>query len=34
MTYSELIKELYAGDSKYVAPWEVKKIIGWRARQF
>ena len=33
-SYSELIKELYAGESKYVAPWEVKKIIGWRARQF
>ena len=33
-SYSDLIKELYAGESKYVAPWEVKKIIGWRARQF
>ena len=29
-----MIKELYAGEAKYVAPWDVKKIIGWRARQF
>ena len=33
-SYSDLLKELYIGDSKYVAPWDVKKIIGWRARQF
>lgn len=33
-SYSELIKEFYLGDAKYVAPWDVKKVIGWRARQF
>ena len=32
--YAELLRDMYMSDAKYVAPWVVKKIIGWRARQF
>lgn len=33
-SYAELLRDMYLTDQKYVAPWDVKKIIGWRARQF
>ena len=32
--YAELLRDMYMSDNRYVAPWDVKKIIGWRARQF
>lgn len=32
--FSELINDLYLGESGYVAPWDVKNVIGRKAIQF
>lgn len=34
IAYSELLNDLYVGESPYVAPWDVKNIIARRAIQF
>ena len=31
MAFSELVSEIYAGETSYVAPWDVKNIIGRKA---
>lgn len=32
--FSELLTEMFVGESPYVAPWDVKNVIARRAIQF
>jgi len=34
IAFSELVNDMYEGESSYVAPWDVKNIIARRAHQF
>lgn len=34
MAYSDLLNDMYVGENRYVAPWDVKNIIARRATQF
>ena len=34
LAFAELLLELYAGTSSSVAPWDVKRVVAQKARQF
>jgi hypothetical protein len=34
LAYAELLVELYAGTASSVAPWDVKRVVAYKARQF
>lgn len=34
LAFAELLVELYGGTSSSVAPWDVKRVVAYKARQF
>jgi hypothetical protein len=34
IAFAELLGELYTGGNRSVAPWDVKRVVAMKARQF
>jgi len=34
LAFGELVSELFVGQNRYVAPWDVKRIVAMKASQF
>jgi ubiquitin C-terminal hydrolase len=34
LAFAELLVEMYAGSSASVAPWDLKRVVAYKARQF
>lgn len=34
LAFAELLVELYGGSASSVAPWDVKRVVAFKARQF
>ena len=34
IAFADLINEMYLGTSRYVAPWDVKRVVAYKATQF
>jgi ubiquitin C-terminal hydrolase len=34
VAFAELVQELFLGNNRYVAPWDVKRIVAMKASQF
>jgi len=34
IAFAELLAEMYLDKSRYVAPWDVKRVVAYKATQF
>ena len=34
IAYADLVQEMYIGDGKDIAPWDIKRLISQKASQF
>lgn len=34
IAFAELIAEMYTGSHKSLAPWDVKRVVAYKAKQF